>query len=114
MIKLSLLFLLFSLSLSTMQAKDVIESIELSNGKTIIIYSDKTWAYTSKSSDTRLSNTKSNTYNKSSQISTTTTKRSKSNSSYHSNNYSGLCGAQTKKGGSCRRRVSGGGRCYQH
>lgn len=28
--------------------------------------------------------------------------------------YSGLCGAPTKKGGSCQRRVSGGGRCWQH
>ncbi|KEY19660.1 hypothetical protein [Kaistella antarctica] len=29
-------------------------------------------------------------------------------------NESGLCGALTKKGGSCRRKVKGGGRCWQH
>jgi hypothetical protein len=28
--------------------------------------------------------------------------------------YSGTCGARTKKGGACRRRVSGGGHCWQH
>ncbi|MEN2436836.1 hypothetical protein AAH994_15590 [Weeksellaceae bacterium A-14] len=27
---------------------------------------------------------------------------------------SGVCGALTKKGGSCQRRVEGGGRCWQH
>ena len=26
----------------------------------------------------------------------------------------GTCGALTKKGGSCRRTVKGGGRCWQH
>lgn len=31
-----------------------------------------------------------------------------------SSSYSSLCGARTKKGGSCQRRVSGGGRCWQH
>lgn len=33
-----------------------------------------------------------------------------------SNNYqsSGYCGHPTKKGGSCRRRVKGGGYCWQH
>lgn len=38
---------------------------------------------------------------------------SRSSSSYKSS-YSNLCGARTKKGGSCQRRVSGGGRCWQH
>lgn len=28
--------------------------------------------------------------------------------------YSGTCGARTKKGGSCKRVVKGGGRCWQH
>jgi len=45
----------------------------------------------------------------------------KQNSSSGSNNYkpspsstTSLCGARTKSGGSCRRKVKGGGRCYQH
>lgn len=28
--------------------------------------------------------------------------------------YSSVCGARTKKGGYCQRKVSGGGRCWQH
>lgn len=35
-------------------------------------------------------------------------------SSYSSSLTSGLCGAPTKRGGSCMRRVRGGGYCYQH
>ena len=47
------------------------------------------------------------------------TKQNSSSSS--SNNYTpssssttSLCGARTKSGGSCRRKVKGGSRCYQH
>lgn len=28
--------------------------------------------------------------------------------------FSGICGAPTRKGGACRRRVKGGGHCWQH
>jgi len=46
----------------------------------------------------------------------------KQNSSSNASNYNtpqqsttlSLCGARTKSGGSCRRKVKGGGRCYQH
>jgi len=31
-----------------------------------------------------------------------------------SSTYVGLCGARTQSGGSCKRKVKGGGRCYQH
>lgn len=31
-----------------------------------------------------------------------------------SKNYSSTCGARTKAGGYCKRKVKGGGRCYQH
>ena len=47
-------------------------------------------------------------------------KNSKKRNSYNSSNSykhsysSGICGALTKKGGACSRRVSGGGRCWQH
>ena len=37
-----------------------------------------------------------------------------SSSSYKHSYSSGICGALTKKGGTCSRRVSGGGRCWQH
>ncbi len=30
------------------------------------------------------------------------------------NTYSSICGGRTKSGSSCRRKVKGGGRCYQH
>jgi len=42
---------------------------------------------------------------------TTTTKKKKT---YKSKTYSSTCGARTKSGGYCKRKVSGGGRCYQH
>ena len=37
-----------------------------------------------------------------------------SSSSYKHSYSSGICGALTKKGDTCSRRVSGGGRCWQH
>lgn len=39
----------------------------------------------------------------------------KQNSTYQNNNISvSRCGARTKSGKSCRRKVKGGGHCYQH
>ncbi|AGA30953.1 hypothetical protein [Singulisphaera acidiphila] len=38
----------------------------------------------------------------------------RSSSGMSSSSSSGICGAPTKKGGSCQRRVAGGGYCYQH
>lgn len=35
-------------------------------------------------------------------------------SSASSSSYVGVCGAPTRRGGSCQRTVRGGGRCYQH
>jgi|JI6StandDraft_1071083.scaffolds.fasta_scaffold109584_2 hypothetical protein len=43
--------------------------------------------------------------------STTTSQRYSSQSN---NQTSSKCGAATKSGGSCKRKVAGGGRCYQH
>jgi len=40
--------------------------------------------------------------------------RTKTYSSSSSSSGSLICGATTKKGGSCSRRVKGGGRCWQH
>lgn len=44
----------------------------------------------------------------------TAQKSSKSQSSSSGLNYTPRCGARTKSGKSCRRKVKGGGRCYQH
>lgn len=41
-------------------------------------------------------------------------KTTQSTKTYKSSSYSSTCGAPTKKGGACRRKVSGGGRCWQH
>lgn len=46
--------------------------------------------------------------------SSSSNKRTSTNSSYQVSSYSSYCGARTKSGGSCRRKVSGGGRCWQH
>ena len=45
---------------------------------------------------------------------TNNVKTSSTTSSKKSSSQSGYCGAPTKKGGSCKRKVSGGGRCWQH
>ena len=44
-------------------------------------------------------------------IKNSTKKRTYSNPS---SSYSSTCGARTKSGGFCKRKVKGGGRCYQH
>lgn len=43
-----------------------------------------------------------------------TTKTTKKKKATKSKSYSSTCGARTKSGGYCKRKVSGGGRCYQH
>lgn len=42
------------------------------------------------------------------------TKPTKKKKTYKSKSYSSTCGARTKSGGYCKRKVKGGGRCYQH
>lgn len=91
-------------------AQNKIEEVNLSNGKTIIIYSDKTWEYKENSQYSRNSSSNSAPTIKHKTKST----QYKSNSRKAVNSYSTYCGAPTKKGGSCKRRVSGGGRCWQH
>ena len=45
---------------------------------------------------------------------TSIAKTYKAQTKYRKSNSSGYCGAPTKKGGVCRRRVIGGGYCWQH
>lgn len=90
-----------------------IDTVTLSSGKTIIIYDNKTWAYTNSPQKPVITEA------------TGTTKTSSNNPQGTNSNYNGkgssskasyslVCGARTKKGGACQRKVSGGGRCWQH
>jgi len=87
--------------------KSVIDSIKKSdslkiqigtarfNKKKIKIFDNFTWEYKNK---------------------LTSSKKTKTLNFYSENQFisSGTCGALTKKGTSCRRKVKGGGRCWQH
>ncbi|WP_208810027.1 DUF3157 family protein [Riemerella anatipestifer] len=104
-----------------------IETLKLSDGNVVTLYDDNTWKYeitseqvygfsssAPKSSGSSTNRNYSNS--RSSSVKTKNKKQKNSNrsSSYSSSSYSGYCGAPTKKGGPCSRRVSGGGRCWQH
>ncbi|MEC5395654.1 DUF3157 family protein [Bergeyella sp. RCAD1439] len=104
-----------------------IETLTLSNGRTITLYNDYTWKYETiskktygfSSSVTKSNSSRTNTSYSSIKSPSVKTKNKKQktykrSSSYSSSSYSGYCGAPTKKGGPCSRRVAGGGRCWQH
>lgn len=105
-------FLLLSSTIACGQKK--IDTVTLSNGKTIVIYDNKTWAYTNnepKLLSKELTDTpRTNGTNNSGANNHSGGKSSSSSKS----GYSSTCGAPTKKGGACQRKVSGGGRCWQH
>lgn len=110
--KIKLLLIALVLPIVCLAQKKEIDRVMLINGKSIIVFNDKTWEYTSGTNPqtpapsravSKKSPSKTNTYKP------VTTKKSSQSPSY-----SGYCGARTKSGGSCRRRVSGGGYCYQH
>ncbi|MGN0004179.1 MAG: hypothetical protein ACI35V_12170 [Sphingobacterium composti] len=126
------LVLIFSYSTSYSQHKVCVDVIKNYAGKYYILYSDSTWDITTKStydvynivksdnSDKIVSKKAVSLNSKPVESSTTKTKTSKitttgtrSNTSVISTT-SSICGARTKKGGSCQRRVVGGGYCYQH
>lgn len=90
-----------------------IDTVTLSNGKTIIVYDNKTWAYTNSEtkpgSNEMIDAPKTNGTNTSG-----TNNYTGKGSSNNKGNSSSTCGAPTKKGGACQRKVSGGGRCWQH
>lgn len=127
-----IIIVLFSLSLPLFSQK-VIEEVKLSNGRTIVVYDDNTWKYKDtnnklypreieKIDDSTLKekplpralSNSSQSNNSTNDNSTTTTSKRKTNESSKKSSYSSMCGARTKKGTSCQRRVSGGGRCWQH
>lgn len=116
--KLTILFFISLLFSINIRSQDKIEEVKLASGKTIVIYSDFTWKYKQQLVSDSISSNKASTSNgvksttSKSQLKTTT--KSSNTKSTVKSNYSGYCGAPTKKGGSCKRRVSGGGRCWQH
>lgn len=57
---------------------------------------------------------KHNSHKGSKRVKTSNRNSYNSSNSYKHSYSSGICGALTKKGGACSRRVSGGGRCWQH
>lgn len=116
--KKTLSFLLITLPILFFSQK-IIGETELSNGKKIKIKDDYTWEYVgslTEGASSYLYNDVSTTkkdrvtgsYNK---ANITQKKKQSYRSNYSSSNY---CGASTKSGGSCRRKVKGGGRCWQH
>lgn len=104
--------LIFSVS-ATLKAQEIVETVKLSNGKTVVLYDNQTWEYKKTlESISNIRNENTNSKNKRNLSSTPSKRIESSSSSYKS--VTGYCGAPTKKGGSCRRKVSGGGRCWQH
>ncbi|WP_018674878.1 DUF3157 family protein [Riemerella columbina] len=104
-----------------------IETVKLSNGNTVTLFDDNTWKYettdvqvygfSSSISKSNSGYTNKSYSNNKSLPAKTKNRKYKTNSrlkSYSSSSYSGYCGTPTKKGGACSRRVSGGGRCWQH
>lgn len=116
----------FLLSYSLSAQKVALDTIELKNNKKVIIYLNKTWEYYSESNKSNSTKNNEPTSLLNTQPKTTSTSRSVTNqkkttsysntysSSSSNSSYVGVCGARTKSGGSCKRRVRGGGRCWQH
>ncbi len=91
-----------------------IDTVTLSNGRTIIIYDNQTWEYTN--SQTISTNAIAIDSRK---VDSIHTAEKISNDNYNTKGYSkpirsSTCGAITKKGGTCKRKVAEGSRCWQH
>lgn len=105
--KITLLFCLLPLMGCAQEIKEI---VKLQNNQKVILYDDGTWKYAPKGS----SEIQSLTSPAQNQIKNTRNNTSSSRTYSPSPSYSGICGARTKKGGACKRRVSGGGTCWQH
>jgi len=84
--------------------KKTIGIVKLNKKSKVVLYDNFKWEYNSATSIKKQKL-------KQSQIRTLTQNYPQEETEYVSN---GICGALTKKGGSCQRRVKGGGRCWQH
>jgi len=94
----------------TCHAQIKVGEAQLKNGRKVYLYNDKTWAY---ANDGTVSMEQPSTENVNTG-SRAKTKTYSSSSSSANASYSSTCGATTKKGGACRRRTTGGRRCWQH
>lgn len=108
--------------------KIVRHTFKLKRGKSLLVYDNNTWEYSTKNSEqskrdkTKISNSKtSKNYISNNQVNsltsnqTATKKRKKKTSTSSYNSYSSsTCGYPTKSGRGCRRTVKGGGPCWQH
>lgn len=99
------------------RGQELVEKVILQNGKVVLLYSDNSWRYAELGTNEGEMSAK----NQKEAIDTTKSKNrfigeetALKNTSYSSGSYSSICGARNKKGGYCKRKVSGGGRCYQH
>lgn len=92
------------------------------DGQYFALYSDSTWKVVSEGTyivhNNVTNRTENGTNNKTITTKTSNTQVKKTNqvnsNTTKSQTTSLICGARTKKGGSCQRRVVGGGYCYQH
>ena len=87
-------------------AKVVIGIAKLNSKTKVILYDNYKWEY---KSSTEIQNKKAKITQK--QVQTLMQNYEPQETQYVT---SGVCGALTKKGGICQRRVKGGGRCWQH
>lgn len=87
-------------------AQTPVDTVVNSNGKRVVLMSDNTWHFVGEKTWIKNTNIR-----KGKSSARKTSLSSSSSTSYSS---SGYCGARTKKGGSCRRKVRGGGYCWQH
>ncbi|KGN70145.1 hypothetical protein [Porphyromonas sp. COT-239 OH1446] len=102
--RLILLGLLYAVCTGNMKAQTPVDTLKTSDGKKVVLMSDQTWHFVGE-----------RTKSQKERIKPQKTKKNKTyrrdNQQYSSSSY---CGAPTKKGGACRRRVRGGGYCWQH
>lgn len=87
--------------------KQTVGIARLNKKNKVILYDNFKWEYQNKKNTKITKNKKI----KSNQIRTLSQSYSENENEYVA---SGICGALTKKGGRCQRRVKGGGRCWQH
>ena len=89
-------------------AKVIIATTKIGKKTKVILYDNHRWEYKTTESISKIKNPKPISK---SQIRSLMQPTPPVKSEYSPN---GRCGALTKKGGSCQRRVKGDGRCYQH
>jgi hypothetical protein len=87
-------------------SQTIVTTVKMPDGRYAKLYSDKTWEYAATQTGT---NSSLGYVAPTKKTSTTGTSKL---SSYSSGSH--ICGARTKSGGSCRRRVVNGRYCYQH